>query len=115
MERQQRIELKLDYINNLYRIALKGISADLLELCEIKSNLEFADDLKSLLKVDNTNYVQIQRLRKIFKNYADPDECRELYHRLFMVHKAIFTLLKEEYNIHSCWENEVGRLEYLKV
>ena len=116
MTKQERIKRKWNYIQKLYNIAFDGISDELIEICQCDRDLIFIDDdLKELIHIDqeiNQYKHRIKDCRNKYENYID--DCRELFHRLSLVHRAIYELMKTEYDIVSCWEKENGRLEYVQ-
>ena len=115
MDRQKRLERKFNYLNNLYEITLEDFSQEFLDACQVEINFELIDDIKSLIKIDQ----EINQLKKRVSNIYDInkemlDESRDLFYRLGLIHKAIREIMRTEFGIIDCWENEKGRLEYVQ-
>ena len=115
MDRQQRLNRKFNYIQNLYNIAFEDISDELITQSQAYLNFELVDDIESLIKIDQEIHWLKKRVKQVYNTNKDLlDESRDLFHRLSLVHKAIYETMRTEYNITSCCENEQGRLEYVK-
>ena len=115
MDRQQRLNRKFNYLLSLYQITFEGISQELIDCCQPDIDFELVDDIESLIKIDQEIHQLKKRVKQVYNTNEDLlDESRDLFHRLSLVHKAIYETMRTEYNITSCWENEQGRLEYVK-
>jgi len=115
MDRQQRLNRKFSYLQRLYEITFEDISQELLNECDININFELTDNIKRLIEIDEEIHQLKKRVKYAYETDIDlKDESRDLFHRLSLVHKAIFEVMRTEFDITSCWENEKGRLEYVQ-
>ena len=115
MERQQRLNRKFNYIQNLYNIAFEDISDELITQSQAYLNFELVDDIKILIKVDQEIHQLKKRIKQVYNTNEDlKDEASDLFHRLTLVHKAIRETMRVEFGIIDCCENDQGRLEYVK-
>ena len=115
MDRQQRLNRKFNYIQNLYNIAFEDISDELITQSQAYLNFELVDDIESLIKIDQEIHQLKKRIKQVYNTNEDLlDEARDLFLRLTLVHKAIRETMRVEFGIIDCRENEQGRLEYVK-
>lgn len=111
--REERLNRKFNYIQNLYEITLEDFSQEFLDVCQVDITFQLTDDIKNLIKIDQEINQLKKRVSKIYDTNKDfLDESRDLFYRLGLVHKAIRETMRTEFGIIDCWENEKGRLEY---
>ena len=99
LTKEQRVVRKLNYIKNLYEIALDDISESLINLCNINLDIELKDDINYLIKIDQEINTYKKAIKCVHERNKGWDDCK---------------VMKTEYNIISCWENEKERLEYVQ-
>ncbi len=115
MDRNENLNRKFNYLQNLCDITFKDLPEALINACQIDINFDFKDNLDSLIKIDKSINQLKKRVRKVHNTNKDLlDECKDLYHRLSLVHKAIYETMKTEFGICDCWENEEGKVEYAR-
>lgn len=115
MNRQQRLKRKFMYLQNLYEITFEGLSQELLDECQVDINFELKDNVDCLIKIDQDINQLKKRVKYVYNTDKELlDESRDLFHRLSLVHKALYETMRTEFGICDCWENEKGRLEYVK-
>ena len=114
LNREERLTRKFNYIKNLYESALEDISEVLINLCNIDLDIQFKDDINYLIKIDQEIHRYKKAIKCCYERNKNYDDCKELFFRLSLVHKAIYEVMKTEYNIISCREDEKGRLEYVQ-
>ena len=113
--REERLNRKYSYIENLYKITFKNFSQEFLDACQVNINFELTDDIKSLIRLDQDIHQLKKRVSKIYDTNKEMlDESRDLFYRLTLIHKAIIETMRTEFDIINCWENENGRLEYVQ-
>ena len=115
METKGSLNIKIKYLQNLCEITFADISEELINACEIDINFDLKENVQSLIKVDQDINQLKKRIRKVCSTNKElVDECRDLYNKLFLVHKAIYETMKTEFGIVDCWENENGTLGYAR-
>jgi len=109
---------KINNILNMYEMCFEGLDCSPLNLNEFVLYFNIVDnELKnSLIFMDRKIYRQRQVLRELCKVYPDSKEnFLELWERLHKVHKEIFKVLQEDFNISECWiDRTKDDIEYLR-
>ena len=115
MDRKERLNRKFNYLQNLYLITFKDLSDELINACQVDINFELTDNVDCLIKIDQDINQLKKRVKFVYNTDKELlDEARDLFHRLSLVHKALYETMRTEFGICDCWENEKGRLEYVQ-
>ena len=113
------MEEKINNILAMYEECFEGLECSPLDA--EKFVLRFyinPNDLKAtLIEMDRRIYHQRQILREFCEVYSDScDDFRELWKRLYMVHKQILKVLKEDYKICDCWiDKTTNEIQYSQM
>ena len=109
----------IDNILAIYEECFKGLDCSPLdaEKFVLRFYINSNDYKKSLIEMDRRIYHQRQILREFCKVYSDScDDFRDLWKRLYKVHKEILNVLKENYEICDCWiDKETNEIQYSQM
>lgn len=96
--KKNRIEEKINTIQNLYDLVFEKVESNLINVKEFKIDLLLRESDVSLMKAIKIIKKQIAVLKDLNDLYPKHSEIQELMERLFEVHNFIIILLKEEFN-----------------
>ena len=78
LTKEQRVVRKLNYIKNLYEIALDDISESLINLCNINLDIELKDDINYLIKIDQEINTYKKAIKCVHERNKGWDDCKEI-------------------------------------
>ena len=113
---ENKIDNRIAYLNGLYRGIWLGTPNELIDIGKFKTDLQFKMDKEALIEADRVIYQQMKKCRELTKP-------RNVLYRQFAmvekalleVHKEIFRILQTDYRIDSCWVNDKGEIDYLRI
>ena len=118
---ENKVDNRIAYLNGLYQGVWLGNSTEVIDICKFQTDIYFEMDKSKLIKADRLIWQQIQTCRKlcnkksIFHSKDFYSQLERIESALTVVHKRIFNILQKDYNIDSCWENDKGELDYLRI
>ena len=113
---ENKVDNRIAYLNGLYRGIWLGAPRELIDIGKFTIDLKFKLDKDDLIKADRLIYQQILICRKLHNH-------RNILYRQFNiidkalleVHRGIFNILQTDYRIESCWVNDNGEIDYLRI